>query len=125
MGPQPFMWHLRHPACDNCGLSGPLPEWRNMDSLQVLSLARNNLSGMSHFGARRLVSLELDRNPLGARLEPMLGWGWPLLKHLSMAHCNLYGSLPPGQFSGAFPGPLHTTPQSATPIAASCRPVLS
>jgi hypothetical protein len=105
MGPQPFMWRLRQLACDSCGLSGPLPDWRNMDSLQVLSLARNNLSGLSYFGARRLVSLVLDLNPLGARLEPMLAWGWPLLKHLSMARCGLSGPLPPGQFGGLSPDP--------------------
>lgn len=120
MGPQPFMWRLRRLACDNCGLSGPLPEWSNMDSLQVLSLARNNLSGMSHFGARRLASLALDWNPLNARLEPLLGWGWPLLKHLSMAHCNPYGSLPPGQCLGAFCARAYNITSPPRPLAASC-----
>lgn len=104
MGPQPFMWRLRHFACGNCGLSGPLPNWDHMDSLRVLSLARNNLTDMSYFGALRLVSLVLDWNPLDAKLEPMLGWGWPLLQQLSMAHCKLSGTLPPGRLASALWG---------------------
>lgn len=97
MGPQPFMWRLRQFACNNCGLSGPLPNWQNMDSLRVLSLARNNLTGMSQFGSRRLTSVVLDGNPLNAPLEPMLAMGWPLLRRLSMSNCNLIGTLPPGE----------------------------
>lgn len=92
----PFMWRLRKLICNSCGLSGPLPNWDNMGSLRVLSLARNNLTGMSFFGARRLMSLNLDWNPLGANLEPTLGWGWAMLKELSMANCKLQGTLPPG-----------------------------
>lgn len=67
-----------------------------MDSLAVVTLARNNLTGMSHFGARRMVSLVLDRNPLTASLEPMLAWAWPMMRQLSMSNCQLWGTLPPG-----------------------------
>jgi hypothetical protein len=116
MGPQPFMFRLHHFACESCGLLGPLPDWDNMDSLRVLSLARNNLTGLSHFGARRLVSLVLDWNPLSAKLEPMLGWGWPLLQHLGMAHCQLYGTLPPGGLANG----LQRLCQSSVPVLVTC-----
>lgn len=104
MGPHPFMWRLQRLICNSCGLSGPLPNWQNLDRLRVVSLARNNLTGMSHFGARRLMSLSLDWNPLGTPLEPMLGWGWPLLRELSMSHCKLTGTLPPGASAISFRG---------------------
>jgi len=97
MGPIPFMWRLQRLACSDCNLSGPLPTtWTNLDSLAVVALARNNLTGMSQFGARRMVSLVLDYNPLMASLEPMLAWGWPMMRYLSMSHCQLRGTLPPG-----------------------------
>jgi hypothetical protein len=97
MGPKPYMWRLQKLACTNCGLSGALPmQWQNMDSLHSITLARNNFTGMVHFGAQRLQGLSLDCNPLMTRLEPMLAWGWPLLANLSLSHCQLSGPLPPG-----------------------------
>lgn len=104
MGPRPFMWRLQRLICNSCGLSGPLPNWQNLDRLRVVSLALNNLTGMSYFGARRMVSLNLEWNPLGASLDPMLGWGWPLLQELSMSHCKLTGTLPPGASVSSFRG---------------------
>jgi hypothetical protein len=98
MGPQPFMRRLRQLHCSSCNLSGPLPtQWQNMDNLQVVSLARNNLTSLSWFGAGRLTRLVLDGNPLGTRLEPMLAAGWRLLKFLSLSRCQLTGSLPAGE----------------------------
>lgn len=97
IGPQPFMWRLRTLACNRCGLSGTLPaQWDHMDSLQSVSLANNNLTGLSRFGSGRLRSLVLDGNPLATQIEPMLAAGWPLLRRLSMSRCQLVGTLPPG-----------------------------
>jgi hypothetical protein len=91
------MWRLQKLACAGCGLSGTLPmQWQNMESLQNIALQSNNFTGLAHFGAQRLRSLSLDWNPLMTRLEPMLAWGWALLTNLSLSHCQLTWTLPPG-----------------------------
>jgi Leucine-rich repeat (LRR) protein len=103
-GPQPFMWRLRMLACNYCGLTGSIPiQWQNMDNLQALALVNNSLRWAGPVGARRLLSLKLDYNPLAASVPYTVVQLWPsfrqapMLKTLSMSHSQLSSNLPYGE----------------------------
>jgi hypothetical protein len=92
------MLALRDLVCTRCNLTGNLSTltWAGMFGLQRISLAHNNLTGMSTLGGMQVRVLELSGNPLGVSLPMGVVQPGSIMARMSLSGCQLHGPLPSG-----------------------------
>ncbi|KAM7264295.1 hypothetical protein ACFE04_001978 [Oxalis oulophora] len=87
---------LQNFSSSNCDLSGNIPLFDSCESISVIELHTNNLSGNipnSFSKCRKLERLDLGSNKLTGSIPEEFA-GLPVLKFLDMSYNNLSGSIP-------------------------------